>query len=65
MASYGTGTPSNVDHIAGGAGPGRLNSFSQGSGVGPMLYIGRVLKYALECFQVLLCRSFIIKQTAQ
>ena len=27
--------------------------------------IGRVLKYAPECFEVLLCRSFIIKQTAQ
>jgi len=27
--------------------------------------IGRVLKYAPECFEVLLCYCFIIKQTAQ
>ena len=29
------------------------------------VYIGRVLKYAPGCFEVLLCRSFMIKRTAQ
>jgi len=27
--------------------------------------IGRVLKYSPGCFEVLLCRSFMIKKTAQ
>ena len=28
-------------------------------------FCGRVLKYAAGCFEVLLCRSFMIKRTAQ
>jgi len=31
----------------------------------PKTAIGRVLKYAPVCFEVLLCRSFMIERTAQ